>query len=81
MTEDPQFCQHKHLRSGTHPGNYICVDCDSSITPKAEIIQSKRYIMTGSEQVDRIVKPAGNGAHITVPTAWIGRNVAVVLLE
>ena len=64
MTVDPQFCKHKHLRSGSRAGTYICIDCDTTITPEAELIQPKRYIMTGSEQIDRLVKPAGNGAQL-----------------
>ncbi len=33
------------------------------------------------ESVQRIVKPTGNGSHVTVPAAWLSRKVTVVLLE
>lgn len=33
------------------------------------------------ESVTRKVKPIGNGSHVTVPAAWIGKDVVVVCLE
>ena len=40
-----------------------------------------RIILEGNEMKELIVKPHGNGAHVTLPKGWAGRLVTVVLRE
>lgn len=33
------------------------------------------------EEIKRLVKKLGNGAHVTIPKAWLGKFVEVKLLR
>lgn len=37
--------------------------------------------MDGYEVIERVTKPIGNSAYASVPKAWEGKRVAIVLLD
>jgi len=37
--------------------------------------------LTGYAVLERCATKQGNGAHVTVPLAWLGKRVRVVLVE
>lgn len=43
--------------------------------------KSLHIILTGFEVIEKTARPHGNGAAVSVPKAWVGKRVKVVLLE
>lgn len=41
----------------------------------------KRIEMEGYEVIERQAKPLSNSAYAQVPKSWVGKKVAVILLE
>jgi putative transposon-encoded protein len=41
----------------------------------------KRIQLEGYEVAEKVVKPIGNSAYAAAPKRWIGKKVALVLLE
>jgi putative transposon-encoded protein len=40
-----------------------------------------RMVLQGEEVVEREVKRTGNGAHVTLPSSWIGKKVKIIRLK
>ena len=46
------------------------------------LINMKLEIENAKETIEKTAKPFGqNGAHVLVPSRWIGKKVQIVLLE
>ena len=45
------------------------------------IMDPMKIELTGYAVLERCATKQGNGAHVTVPLAWLGKRVRVVLVE